>query len=232
MAELEGKYQRTCSGSLGFCAVDIVAYGWQALRGDARGDAAVMLKGHIEYSMCRIIPIGLRPLSSSDDASFVFSLSRLNCRQDIAIINNRFARYHSSNVGCLPADDFKSCEQHSRMVTYPSWAAGSTNTSLSDEAVTPSRSEWEIDDYARLVHERLLTPVLNRAALPYPPSPVAFLLATACTDNNGDTFCLASTKGAQVDAEVPTVTFEPCPSVFRVGDKALLPFLWTVWPAG
>ena len=169
-----------------------------------------------------------RPVSSSDDASFVFSLSRLNCRQDIAIINNRFARYHSSNVGCLPADDFKSCEQHSRMVTYPSWAAGSTNTSLSDETVTPSRSEWEVDDYARLVHERLLTPVLNRAALPYPPSPVAFLLATACTDDNGDTFCVASTKGAQV----PTFTLEPCPSGFRVGDKALLPFLWTVWPAG
>jgi len=59
MAELEGKYQRTCSGSLGFWAVDIVAYGWQALRGDARGDAAVMLKGHIEYSMCRIIPIAV-----------------------------------------------------------------------------------------------------------------------------------------------------------------------------
>ena len=57
MAELESRYQRAYSGSVGFCAADIVAYGWQ--RGLALIQALIQ-KRQIEYSIGSNLPIEAR----------------------------------------------------------------------------------------------------------------------------------------------------------------------------
>lgn len=168
-----------------------------------------------------LLPGGM--VAEETSAPLVFSLSRLKCRQDVAMITTDVVRYHTSEVGCIPWRNASECETSYRIVNYPqfnSWTAGSIGEPP-DERGNPSAISSTVIDH------RLSVPILNRAALPYPPCPLAALLVTkaASAPNDQGMVCVELTSDN-------TTALRDCPKAFHMGDVHLLSYLWRVSPDG
>jgi len=163
---------------------------------------------------------------TADDASpepSVFSLSRLRCRQDIATITRSQVRYHTSKVGCFPWQNASECERASKVVTYPGWSSPPSLAAL-------SRKGGSMHDPSAVIDFNLGIPTRNRAALPYPPSPSAFLLGVPHRDRKGGLLCVKLGEGAEMSPPRISIDLQTCPTTFNVGDADLLPFLWKIGP--